>query len=96
MPVINCILDPQKQATNFSNAFPQADLVNPIYITPPSKYFQPEWGPNPIIKLNNNEYRKAEAPRLWHNKLKHGLENLCFKACIVDPCLFIFSRIICV
>ena len=96
MLVMTCILNLQTQATDFSNAFAQAELAQPVYITPPARYHCPEWGPNPILKLNKSLYGQAEAPRLWYEKLKAGLEVRGFKACVVDPCLFISPTIICV
>ena len=96
MLVMTCILSLQTQATDFSNAFAQAELPEPVYILPPAKYHCPEWGQDPILKLNKSLYGQAEAPRLWYEKLKAGLEARGFTACIVDPCLFLSPKIICV
>ena len=74
----------------------EAELKQPIYITPPAQYSRPDWGPNPILKLNKSLYGQAEGPRLWYEKLKAGLEARRFTASVVDPCLFISPKIICV
>ena len=38
--VMRLILDLKKQITDSSNAFDQAELVNPVYITTPDNYCQ--------------------------------------------------------
>ena len=96
MLVMTCILNLKTLATDFSNAFAQAELPKPVYLRPPARYDRPDWGPNPILKLNKSLYGQAEAPRLWYEKLKKGLKSQGFVPSIVDPCLFISPTIICV
>ena len=66
------------QSTDFRNAFAQVKLKHPVYLQPPSKYSDASWGENPILRLNKIIYGPAEAPRLWYEKLKEGLEKLGF------------------
>jgi len=80
---------PQDQSNQFSNAFAQAELKTPVYTQTPAKYHQPEWGPSPVLKLNRSFYGQVEAPRLWYEKLKKGLEDWGFTSSKVDPCMFL-------
>ena len=96
MLVLTCILDLKTQATDFSNAFAQATLEKPVYLRPPARFRRDSWGSDPILKLNKSLYGQAEAPRLWYEKLSAGLTDRGFTASVVDPCLFISSKVICI
>ena len=96
MLVLTCILDLKTQATDFSNAFAQALLEKPVYLRPPARFRRDSWGSDPILKLNKSLYGQAEAPRLWYEKLSAGLTARGFTASIVDPCLFISSKVQCI
>ena len=73
MLVITFIIGLKNQETDFSNAFYQAKLKQPVYLQQPEKYYNASWGDNHILGLNKSLYVKAEAPRLWYEKLKEGL-----------------------
>ena len=78
MMVLTCTMGLRNQETNFSNAFEQAELKQPVYIQPPAKYSNTCWGENPIIWINKSIYGQDEAPKLWHDKLKKGLKKWVF------------------
>ena len=84
------------KATNFSNDFDQSELKQIVYLQPPSKYSNSSWGDNLILQRNKIRYGQAEAPRLWYDKLKEGLEKRGFTIIKVEPCMFISKTVICV
>ena len=94
--VLNFIMGLKNQATNFRNAFAQAKLKQPVYLQPLSKESYSSWFQNPILRLNKILYGQAEAPRLWYDKLKEGLEKRGFTIIKVEPCMFISKTVICV
>ena len=49
-----------------------------------------------VIKLKKSLYGKAEAARLWYEKLRNGLLERGFVMRKVDPCLFMSKTVICV
>ena len=96
MLVLTYIMVLKNQVPDFSNAFSQAKLNQPVYLQPPAKYSYASWGENPILQLNKSIYGQAEAPRLWYDKLKEGLDKCGFKPSKVDPCMLISNTVICV
>jgi Reverse transcriptase (RNA-dependent DNA polymerase)/GAG-pre-integrase domain len=78
---------------DFSNAFVQAKLDDPIYIHMPRGFHSTE-GSNTCLRLEKSLYGIAQAPRLWFDHLKAKLENNGFKQSALDPCLFYSSEII--
>eukprot|EP00957_Ditylum_brightwellii_P023207 1751257-Ditylum_brightwellii.AAC.1 len=66
----------------------------PVYISPP-----PMMGGflrDKVLKLNMSLYGQADAPRMWYDKLRAGLEARGFTACKADPCLFISKKVVCI
>eukprot|EP00957_Ditylum_brightwellii_P111471 8502383-Ditylum_brightwellii.AAC.1 len=45
-----------------------------------------------VLKLNKNLYGQADAPRIWYDKLRAGLEARGFTACKAGPYLFISKK----
>ena len=90
---------------DFSNAFAQADLPEEesVYLhmppLPPNFHFQlpPHLRhahcSDLIMKLHKSLYGQVEAPKLWYNKIKAGLETRGLKPSKIDPCLFIGSKV---
>ena len=96
MLVLSSILNLDTLATDFSNAFAQAELDHPVYLKPPARFVREAWGEDPILRLNKSLYGQAEAPRLWYEKISAGLVKRGFTASIVDPCLFISPKVQCI
>ena len=80
---------------DFSNAFAQADIPKDkaVYIECPQGY-EPPNGEDMVLKLNKSLYGQAEAPRMWYEKLKKGLEAQEFCTSKVDPCMFLSKKVI--
>ena len=95
MLLMSIILKLSTRSTDFSNAFAQADMKGePVYISPP-----PRMGGFPkdhILQLNKSLYGQADAPRMWYNKLREGLEARHFVTCEANPCLFISKKLVCI
>ena len=77
---------------NFTNAFTQAVLPEPIYLELPPGFQKG----NPdldgmVMKIVTSLYGDRRAANLWYNKLRTSLESqeLGFKRSTFDPCLFI-------
>jgi hypothetical protein len=68
-------------------------LASPVYLELPQG-FDAE-GDNKILELQKSLYGQIEAPRLWYEKLKGGLEDRGFRCSELDPCLFLRDDIIC-
>ena len=49
-----------------------------------------------VLLLKKSLYGQVGAPKMWHDKLKAGLEDQGFTATKADPCLFIGKRVICI
>jgi Reverse transcriptase (RNA-dependent DNA polymerase) len=83
----------QTRCIDFSNAFVQAKLDDPIYIHLP-RGFHSTSGPNTCLRLEKSFYGIAQAPRLWFDHLKAKLEDNGFTQSTLDPCLFYSKEII--
>jgi Reverse transcriptase (RNA-dependent DNA polymerase) len=71
---------------DFSNAFVQAKVDDPIYIHLP-RGFHSSADSNTCLRLEKSLYGIAQAPRLWFDHLKEKLLSNGFTQ-ILDPCLF--------
>ena len=59
-----------------------------IYLEMP-KNFVPSDGFDCVLKLKKSLCGSTIAPRLWYEKLKHGLIQWQFKVSDINPCMFI-------
>ena len=73
MLVLTIILGLETQQIDFSNAFAQADLPKPVYLELPQDFPEAN-GQNMVLQLHKSLYGQIEAPKLWYEKLKTGLE----------------------
>ena len=95
MLILTIVLGLETKATDFSNAFAQADMTGEnVYISAPP--FMKEFKQGTALKLNKSLYGQVDAPKRWYDKLRKGLEARGFKACKADPCLFISRKVICI
>ena len=72
---------------DFSNAFVQAPLTDPIYVHLPRGFHSTD-DRDVCLKLKKSLYGITQAPRLWYEHLKAKLEKRGFKQSRLDPCLF--------
>ena len=95
MLILTVVFNLKTKATDFSNAFAQADMSGEdVYISSPP--YMKQFLKGTVLKLNKSIYGQVDAPRRWYDKLKEGLEERNFKCCVADKCLFISSKVICI
>ena len=95
MMIFWLLLSLQSKQIDFSNAFVQAELVSPAHLEIPQGYESKESG-DMVLELHRSLYGQIEAPKLWHEKLKNGMEAQGFKTSRTDPCLFISKKMVAV
>ena len=98
MLTLKCILGLQSQSIDFTNSFAQADITSgdPVFIELPRDFNSDGGQGDVVIRLKKILYGKAEAARLWYEKLRNGLSERGFVMSKVYPCLFISKTLICV
>ena len=84
--VLSLTLDWQTCTIDFSSAFVQAPLADPVWIHLP-RGFRSELGSNTCLRLLKSLYGLSVAPRLWYEHLSDALREEDFKSCANDPCL---------
>ena len=89
------LLSLQSKQIDFSNAFVQAELESPVFLEIPQGYESKETG-DMVLELHRSLCGQIEAPKLWCEKLKNGMEARNFKTSELDPCLFISKKMVCV
>jgi hypothetical protein len=85
--VFTLMFELETRCIDFSNAFVQAKLDQPIYIHTP-RGFRSGGGPDTCLRLNKSLYGISQAPRLWFEHLKAHLLKRGFSQSRLDPCLF--------
>jgi len=95
MMIFGLLLSLQSKSIDFSNAFVQAELESPVFLEIPQGYESKETG-DMVLELHRSLYGQIEAPKLWCEKLKNGMEAQNFKTSELDPCLFISKKMVCV
>ncbi|MGH3053369.1 MAG: reverse transcriptase domain-containing protein, partial [Gaiellaceae bacterium] len=78
---------------DFSNAFVQAVLNDPIFIHLPRGYYSTT-GDDVCLKLHKSLYGITQAPKLWYEHLTGALMRRGFTQSRLDPCLFYRGSII--
>ena len=74
-------------SADWSNAFTQATLKEPIYMAIP-RGFKSKFGSNGVLKLLKSLYGSRLAPKTWYQHLRSALINdLKMKESPIDPCL---------
>jgi Reverse transcriptase (RNA-dependent DNA polymerase) len=78
---------------DFSNAFVQADLTEPIYVHLPCG-FHSTTNDQVCLKLKKSLYGISQAPKLWFEHLTRKLKQRGFRQSRLDPCLFYTGSIL--
>jgi hypothetical protein len=71
---------------DFSNAFVQASLKEPVWIHLPRGFHSAHPG-RTCLRLKRSQYGLSIAPRLWHEHLYAALQAMGLTASQQDPCL---------
>jgi hypothetical protein len=91
--VLSLTLEWETCTIDFSSAFVQAPLSDPVWIHLPRGY-RSEKGNTTCLQLLKSLYGLSVAPRLWYEHLSEALKEEGFKTCINDPCLLYKDTII--
>ncbi len=101
MLLLSSILDLKQRQVDYTQAFPQAPLSDPVYMRLPQGWHIDHTDsfvqhPDPTyndkthyIKLQRNLYGCKQAARNWFKHLTQGLLREGFRQSAVDPCLFL-------
>ena len=100
--ILSAMLGLKSRQVDYTQAFPQADLDDPVYMRIPQgwqydpslrklvQFEDPAFrDPTSYIQLKKNLYGCKQAARNWYLHLKHGLLGRSFRQSVTDPCLFI-------
>ena len=78
--LLSIVLNLKTRSIDFSNAFARAEIKGePVYISIPPK--TPGFSTTTVLKLNKSLYGQVDAPKMWYDKLKAGLEARGMKPC---------------
>lgn len=101
--LLSSILNLKSCQLDYTQAFPQEPLEDPVYMRMPQGWFidtngdlQPHSDPTfhdkeHYIKLKKNLYGCKQAARNWFKYLTHGLLSQGFVQSKVDPCLYLWN-----
>jgi hypothetical protein len=88
---------------DYVSAFCQAPISDDVYIDLPRGWqtlnqmgIKENFKPGHVLKLNRGLYGLRQSPRNFFHYLKENLEGVGFKQSMLDPCLFISDKVICV
>jgi len=82
----------QTCSIDFSNAFVQARLHEPVWIHIPRGFHSSRTTPT-CLKLHKSLYGLTSAPRLWYHHVLDAFLLLGFKQSTLDPCLLYTSTV---
>ena len=86
--VLALTLDWSTCSIDFSSAFVQAHLEEPVWIHLP-RGFRTEEGRGTCLRLVKSLYGLSVAPRLWYEHVTEALLDQGFKPSATDPCLLV-------
>jgi hypothetical protein len=99
--LLSTILNLKSRQVDYTQAFPQADLEDPVYMHLPQGWYLSDQGTlephrNPkhndithYIQLKKNLYGCKQAARNWFQHLDAGLKAHGFRQSSIDPCLYL-------
>ena len=100
--IISAMLGLKSRQVDYTQAFPQASLEDPVYMRIPQgwrydptlrklvQFEDPSYRDRACyIQLKRNLYGCKQAARNWYLHLRHGLLGRSFRQSVTDPCLFV-------
>jgi Reverse transcriptase (RNA-dependent DNA polymerase). len=101
--ILSITLSLATKQVDYVSAFCQAPIDDDVYIDLPRGWqtlndmgIKESFKPGHVLKLNRGLYGLRQSPRNFFNYLKENLEGIGFAQSMLDPCLFISSKVICV
>jgi hypothetical protein len=88
---MSCVLGLETKQIDYTLAFCQATLDEPVYVDMPQSYQVS----GKVLKLKKSLYGLAIAPKLFFETLKEALEYRGFVPSKTDPCMFVHKKMIC-
>jgi hypothetical protein len=88
---MSCVLGLESKQIDYTLAFCQANLDEPVYVEMPQSFQVPGM----VLKLKKSLYGLAVAPKLFFETLKEALESRGFVPSKIDPCMFVHGKMIC-
>ena len=88
---MSCVLGLETKQIDYTLAFCQATLDDPIYVEMPQSFQVP----GKVLKLKKSLYGLAVAPKLFFETLKEALEVRGFVPSKTDPCMFVHDKMVC-
>lgn len=86
----------QLMIADVSGAFLRSDPLKRadgnLYAAPPSGSSFPGCSPSQIVQLLGSVYGLDDAPACWHRRFSAAAKECGFKACALDPCVYIPSH----
>lgn len=93
MLIIGLMFSLKTKQIDFSNAFAQCDLEEPVCLEMP-KGFESADNQDMMLELHKSLHGQTESPKIWFQKLKEGLEDCGFCPYEhLDPCLFVSDNV---
>jgi Reverse transcriptase (RNA-dependent DNA polymerase)./Integrase core domain. len=101
--ILSITLSLATKQVDYVSAFCQAPIADDVYIDLPRGWqtlnelgIRENFKPGHVLKLNRGLYGLRQSPRNFFHYLKENLEGVGFKQSMLDPCLFISNKVICV
>lgn len=101
--ILSITLSLATKQVDYVSAFCQAPIADDVYIDLPRGWqtlnemgIKENFKPGHVLKLNRGLYGLRQSPRNFFHYLKDNLEGVGFKQSMLDPCLFISDKVICV
>ena len=97
MLILKCILGFNSQSIDFTNAFAQEDIPSWVsFFIEITRDFKSDGGHSDIfLRLNKSLYGRAEAARLWYERLWNGLLEHGFLMRNLGTYMFMSNALIC-
>eukprot|EP00957_Ditylum_brightwellii_P023509 1773992-Ditylum_brightwellii.AAC.1 len=76
------------RSIDFVLSYPQAEIKSVIYLHPPAGVIINNHGQDLVLKLKKNLYGLKDAGRTWWEHPSSGLEEMGFKQCVTDQCVW--------
>ena len=89
--MVSILLNLETRQVDYLTAFTQSPIDTEVYIEMPRGFGTP----GKVLRLKKSLYGLKQSPRNYYQHLRSKLEDIGFKACAADPCLFVTDRVVC-